>query len=108
MKKILSIVVFLVCFAFAGYAFGSYAASAVQLPSPATINSPKESKTLVFRGVVKKLDDGTALFTEKEVYPLLGGDFDMIVGKEVNIIGKVIKEGNVEKIIVARVQFKKQ
>jgi len=60
---------------------------------------------LVFKGVVKKLDTGTALYTEKAVYPLMGGDFDMIVGKNVHIIGRIVKDGKVEKISVARVQF---
>jgi len=60
---------------------------------------------LVFQGVVKKLDTGTALYTKKAVYPLTGGDFDMIVGKNVQIIGRIVKEGKVEKISVARVQF---
>jgi hypothetical protein len=60
---------------------------------------------LVFKGVVKKLDTGTALYTEKAIYPLMGGDFDMIVGKSVHIIGRIVKDGNVEKISVARVQF---
>ena len=32
----------------------------------------------------------------------------MIVGKKVNIIGKMIKEGNTEKIAVSRVQFDKE
>ena len=76
--------------------------------------SPKDSvatlrgnqiDSLVFKGVVKKLDTGTALYTEKAVYPLMGGDFDMIVGKNVHIIGRIVKDGKVEKISVARVQF---
>jgi hypothetical protein len=108
MKKVLSTIVFVVCLSAASYAFGISAPTATTSPTPSIIDSPQAVDTLVFTGVVKKLDQGTALFTEKEVYPLLGGNFAMVVGKEVNIIGKLIKEGNVEKIIVSRVQFEKR
>ncbi len=83
------------------------------ISSPST--APKKADTIsflnkkidnyIFKGVIKKLDTGTALYTKKAIYPLSGGDFNMIIGKEVHIIGKIIKEGNVEKIEVARVQF---
>ena len=52
--------------------------------------------------------DGTVLRTEKAVYPLLGGDFAMIIGEEVNVIGKMVRENNIGKIIVARVQFERE
>ncbi|MFH0780389.1 MAG: hypothetical protein V2B20_00310 [Pseudomonadota bacterium] len=79
-------------------------------PVPTIIYSPKNSETLIFRGTVQKTEDGdgTALYTEQAVYPLLGGDFAMIIGEEVNIIGKMVREGNIEKIIVARVQFERE
>jgi len=32
----------------------------------------------------------------------------MIIGEEVNIIGKMIREDNIEKIVVARVQFERE
>ena len=79
-------------------------------PTASTKNSvaalaENQIDSLVFKGVVKKLDTGTALYTEEAVYPLMGGDFDMIVGKNVHIIGRIVKDGKVEKISVARVQF---
>ena len=60
---------------------------------------------LVFTGVVKRIPDGTALVTNTATYLLSGGNFESIVGKEVNIIGKVVKEGSIEKIEVARAQL---
>lgn len=107
MKNVISNFIFILILALATYAFSTATSSSKQ-PAPAAVETSKTTETTVFEGVVKKMDEGTALFTEKEVYPLLGGDFGMIVGKEVSIVGKVIKEGNVEKIVVARVQFKKQ
>jgi hypothetical protein len=61
--------------------------------------------SLMFTGIVRKIPDGTALVTNNATYLLAGGNFDGIVGKEVNIIGKVIKEGSIEKIQVARAQL---
>ena len=46
-----------------------------------------------------------ALYTEREVYPLIGGEFDIINGKEVNIIGKIVEEGNIKKLAVNRIQL---
>jgi len=76
--------------------------------STAAIESTQLTKNLIFHGTVEKIDEGTALNTEKGLYPLLGGDFDMIVGKEVNIIGKMIDDKGTEKIAVSRIQFDKE
>jgi hypothetical protein len=78
--------------------------------APALIYSPKNTETLIFRGTVQKTGDGggTVLQTEKAAYPLLGGDFAMIIGEQVNIIGKMVKEDNIDKIVVARVQFERE
>ncbi len=59
----------------------------------------------VFSGVVKKMDGGAALVTSNATYLLSGGNFDGIIGKEVNIIGKMVKEGSIKKIEVARAQL---
>ncbi len=67
----------------------------------------KQADNRTFKGIVKKLKSGTALYTQKSVYPLTGGDFGMIIGKKVSIIGKIIKEGEVEKLAVTRVQLDK-
>jgi hypothetical protein len=75
-------------------------------PSPALIYSPKNADILIFQGVVEKAgDNGTALRTTTTVYPLLGGDFAMIVGERVKIIGSVVREEEGSKIVVARVLF---
>ncbi len=63
---------------------------------------------LVFTGVVKKIPDGTALVTSSATYLLSGGNFESIIGKEVNIIGKVVKEGSIEKLHVARAQIARE
>ena len=59
----------------------------------------------VFSGIVKKIPDGAALVTSNATYLLTGGNFDGILDREVNIIGKVIKEGSIEKIEVTRAQL---
>jgi hypothetical protein len=75
-------------------------------PSPALIYSPKNADILIFQGVVEKEgDNGTALRTATTVYPLLGGDFAMIIGEHVKVIGSVVREEEKAKIVVARVQF---
>lgn len=77
----------------------------VPMPSPALIYSPKNTDILVFQGTIEKTGDGTGLRTEAALFPLLGGDFAMIVGERVKIIGKVVQEDREAKILVARVQF---
>ena len=79
-------------------------------PVPAIVYSPKNTEMLIFRGTIKGTQDGegTALYTEQAIYPLLGGDFAMIIGEEVNIIGKMVTEDDIEKIVVARVQFERE
>ncbi len=88
-----------------GYALTS---SAIYLPTRDSATPVKLStgvNNLVFTGVVKKIPDGTALVTHTSTYLLAGGNFESIVGKEVNIIGKVIQEGSIEIIQVARAQL---
>lgn len=107
MKRTVSIAVFATCLAISGYALATSTSQEKNGISTTTIESSQMTENSVFRGIIKKLDKGTALFTEKEVYPLIGGDFETIIGKEVNIVGKIMKEGDIEKIAVARVQFAK-
>lgn len=95
------------CLAISGYAYGvSHSANSSKV-DPAQMEAAAQQETVMFHGIVKELDDGMALYTEKEVYPLIGGEFDMIKGKEVNIIGKVVEEGNVKKLAVNRIQLHK-
>ena len=75
--------------------------------SKAKIETSQDKKTLVFKGVVKRHNEGTALFTKNGVYPLKGGDFSMIIGEKVNIIGELINDGKTDSIAVARVQYLK-
>ena len=108
MKHVLASGIFLFCLILAN----SLAAvtQPAQPVAPQTIAPVAKSSvnTLVVEGVVKKLDNTTALFTGDRIYPLVGGDFQMIVGKKVHIIGKMIDDGGVEKIEVARVQFERK
>lgn len=77
-------------------------------PSPALIYSPKNADILIFQGVVEKAgNNGTALRTATTVYPLLGGDFAMIIGEHVKVIGSAVREEEKAKIVVARVQFQR-
>lgn len=108
MKILISIVFFSIFLASADVVIGMAYPNSVKPPVPAIIYSPQKSDILVFRGIITQIDEGTALFTDRAIYPLLGGDFAMIVGKEVNVIGQMVKEGDVEKIEVARVQFDRE
>lgn len=99
---------FFICFSVFAGASHSFAVTDPATPRPAKIDSARFTEQLVFAGTVKRLDQGTALFTEKQVYPLIGGDFGMIVGKNVKIIGTLVKEDNIDKLAVARVQFERQ
>lgn len=107
MKRILSTIALAICLLIPGHAFGVSNQATIQSPTTAAADASQATDNTIFQGIVKKLDEGTALFTEKDVYPLIGGDFQMIVGKEVNIIGKLVKDGDVDKISVTRVQFAK-
>ncbi len=107
MKKLALAIACTAMLVLGGHAFATAPSTGTDAQSAAA-ESAQLTKNLVFHGTVEKIDEGTALNTDRGVYPLLGGDFDMIVGKEVNIIGKMVKEGNTEKIAVSRVQFDKQ
>ncbi len=100
-------VIFLFILALAANSFASPSAGSRTLAdNPATpVELGADVNNLVFTGVVKKIPDGTALVTNTATYLLTGGNFEAIVGKEVNIIGKVIKVGPIEKIQVARAQI---
>lgn len=106
MKKALSITIFAICLTISTHAFG-LSNPAKSDPAPIAVDATQATENMFFQGIIKRLDEGTALFTEKRVYPLIGGNFETIVGKEVNIIGKIVKDGDVEKISVGRVQFAK-
>lgn len=83
-------------------------ASPVKFRSPgqALIYSPQNADILIFQGIVEKTGStGTALRTATTLYPLLGGDFAMIVGEHVKVIGTVVHEEEGAKIVVSRVQF---
>lgn len=110
MYKTLSLLIIALFLAFPCKAFPLTIPDTSRSPVSPIIYSPKNSETLIFRGTVQQTEDGdgTALYTEQAVYPLLGGDFAMIIGEEVNIIGKMVREENIDKIVVARVQFERE
>jgi hypothetical protein len=110
MSKVILAIIFTFCMATPCNVLAITIPETTKPAVPATIYSPKNTETLIFRGIVQKTNngDGTVLQTEKAAYPLLGGDFAMIVGEAVNIIGKMVREDNVEKIVVARVQFERE
>ena len=107
MKKLVKPITIVVCLALSGFAFAVSNSTGETQVNPAQIEASAKNDTQLFHGIIKELDDGMALYTEKEVYPLIGGEFDMIKGKEVNIIGRVVGEGNVKKLAVNRIQLNK-
>ncbi len=106
-KKILIIVLLATALGFSANCFAtSGSAIEASITRPATpVELGTDVNNLVFTGTVKKIPNGTALITKNATYLLTGGNFDSIIGKEVNIIGKVVKEGSIEKIQVARAQL---
>ena len=107
MKQYPAIGVFLFCLALASSLPAITQPDQLVEQQTVTTESRHALNTLVMEGIVKKIDNTTALFTGDRIYPLVGGDFAMIVGKKVHIIGKMIEDGGVEKIEVARVQFER-
>jgi hypothetical protein len=101
MKKIIAVCLFASCVAFNSSAF---AATDAQKPMTDVMQNAEAEQIMdsVYTGIVEKHKDGTVLVTPEKVYPLVGGDFTMIIGKEVNVLGKVVKEDDVEKLIVSK------
>jgi len=91
-----------------GFAVSNAANNDMVIKAATPVELETDVNNLVFTGTVKKIPNGTALITKKATYLLSGGNFDSIVGKEVNIIGKVVQEGSIEKIEVARAQLAQQ
>lgn len=108
MKFIFFVAVFTLCLISADTAIGGATPPTKKNPAPALISAHKDCDTVILRGTVKSFAEGTALFTDTAIYPLLGGDFDMIVGNEVNIIGEMVLDDDLRKIEVARVQFERR
>ena len=107
MKNLVRPIMIAACLALSGYAYGVSNSTEPPQIDPLEIGVKANKETQIFHGIVKKLDDGMALYTENGVYPLIGGEFDIIDGKEVNIIGKIVEEGNVKKLAVNRIQLNK-
>lgn len=110
MNKALPAIIFALCLVIPSTAFTLAIPETAKPPVPALIYAPKNTEILIFHGTVQQTEDGDGIVlrTEKAVYPLLGGDFAMIIGEEVNIIGKMVREDSIDKIIVARVQFERE
>lgn len=107
MKNLVRPITIAACLALSGYAYGVSNSSEPPQIDPVKIGAKSKKETQIFHGIAKRQGDGMALYTEKGVYPLIGGEFDMIDGKEVNIIGKIVEEGNVKKLAVNRIQLNK-
>jgi hypothetical protein len=100
MKKIIAVCLFASCVAFNSSGF----AATDEKPMTDVMQNAEAEQIMdsVYTGIVEKHKDGTVLVTPEKVYPLVGGDFTMIIGKEVNVLGKVVKEDDVEKLIVSK------
>ena len=107
MNKLIKPITIVACLAISGLCFAVSNSTEPVQDDPAKIMAAAKQDTQIFHGIVKRLDDGMALYTEKEVYPLIGGEFDIINGKEVNIIGKIVEEGSIKKLAVNRIQLNK-
>lgn len=105
MKVIFSAAIFALCLITAKTAIGIAAPPASGEPDSALSPSRKDAEIVVLHGTVKPFVEGTALFTDTAIYPLLGGDFTRIVGNEVHIIGEMVLDDDLRKIEVTRVQF---
>lgn len=105
MKRIVPTLFIASCLAFCGTSFAVSKPAETAENTAVTSAVASQTETQVFQGTVEKLKSGAALFSDGAIYPLLGGNFEQIIGKEVRITGKVVKEDNIEKIVVARVQI---
>ena len=75
------------------------------ISQPATpVDLSAEINSLVFTGIVRRIPNGAVLVTRNSTYLLEGGNFDSIIDKEVNIIGKVERRGSIDVINVAKTQ----
>lgn len=107
MKNLVKPITIVVCLALSGYAYGVSNSVSTEKIDTAAVETAAQDETVILHGIVKRLDDGMALYTKKDVYPLIGGEFEMIRDKEVNIIGKLVREGETQKLTVNRIQLKK-
>lgn len=105
LKNFFALAVFFLALIFGANAMAISAAKQSPEPPVLPVELGADVNNLVFTGTVRKIPNGTALVTNNATYHLAGGNFDGIVGKVVNIIGTVVKEGSVEKIQVARAQL---
>lgn len=107
MKKSLSICLLVGSLAIGTSSFAT-APAAPAAPADQAKAAVEQVEESVFQGVVQKHEDGAALVIGDKTYPLTGGDFGMIVGKEVSVTGKLVKEGDVEKLAVSKLDLDKQ
>lgn len=105
MKILVKSVTIVACLAMSGFALAVSNPTEPTQVNPTNLATAAQNNTQIFHGIVKRLDDGMALYTAKEVYPLIGGNFDMIAGKNVNITGKLVEIGNSKQLTVKRIQL---
>lgn len=108
MKKLLSICAAALCLGWACSTLATTNPKAAATEAATKLEASETAKNDIFKGIVKKTENGPALETDSGLFPLIGGDFEMIVGEKVNIVGKLVNEDNVQKIAVAQVQYNKQ
>lgn len=99
MKKLIAISVL----AF-GLVLSSNAIASTQAASTETKAAPKGVETkmneMMYKGVIQLTGKGAELITLDKIYLLDGGDFSALAGQTVTIVGKLVKEGEQEKIVV--------
>lgn len=77
----------------------------VQHAAVAPMEYGADVNSVVFTGTTRKAAAGTALLTRNGTYILQGENLEEIVGSRVNIIGTIIRRGDLKTIEVVRAQL---
>lgn len=104
MKKLFAISIITSSLALSTAAFAATVPAEKEGDTGNTAAITQQADELIYTGVVQKHENGTALFTENKIYPLLGGNFQDNIGRAVNVIGKVVTEDDVKKIVVSKLE----
>lgn len=107
MKKIISIAIVVSMMAFSSSLYASSPAPKETVEKTVE-TAAQQAKKMMYKGVVKQTESGMELVTPDSSYLLDGGDFTGLSGKKVIVVGKLIKEGDIEKLMVDNLQIDKK
>lgn len=77
----------------------------VQHAAVAPVKHAADVNRLVFTGTLRKAAKGVALLTRNGAYLLQGENLEEKIGRRVNIIGTIIRRGDIQEIEVVRTQL---